>query len=113
MSTNVVRKPIFVRKYCPQKKIKKSFHKKYYSPDTATYLRRIEEEKRARQQGATQDNRSFLQKYWIYFVPVIAFMVCICCIILAVLLLIWLINQINEDMIEHAFMYENNEEENF
>jgi len=76
-------------------------------------LRRVEEEKRARQQGATQDNRSFLQKYWIYFVPVIAFMVCICCIILAVLLLIWLINQINEDMIEHAFMYENNEEENF
>lgn len=44
-------------------------------PDTATYLRRVEEEKRARQQGATQDNRSFLQKYWIYFVPVIAFMV--------------------------------------
>ncbi|KAL7080408.1 hypothetical protein ACQ4LE_000331 [Meloidogyne hapla] len=43
-------------------------------PDTATYLRRLEEEKRARQQG-TQDNRSFLQKYWIYFVPVIVFMV--------------------------------------
>uniref|UniRef100_A0A183CKZ5 ER membrane protein complex subunit 10 n=1 Tax=Globodera pallida TaxID=36090 RepID=A0A183CKZ5_GLOPA len=44
-------------------------------PDTAFYLHRIEEEKRARQHGATQDNRSFLQKYWMYFVPVILFMV--------------------------------------
>lgn len=44
-------------------------------PDTFSYLQRMEEEKRARQQGATQDNRSFLQKYWIYFVPVLFFVV--------------------------------------
>ncbi|KAL3102130.1 hypothetical protein niasHS_003539 [Heterodera schachtii] len=43
-------------------------------PETTSYLQRIEEEKRARQHGATQDNRSFLQKYWMYFVPVILFM---------------------------------------
>ena len=46
-----------------------------FSPDTVSYLQRMEEERRARQQGATQDNRSFLQKYWIYFVPVVLFVV--------------------------------------
>ena len=34
-----------------------------FSPDTATYLQRMEDEKKARQHGATQDNRSFLAKY--------------------------------------------------
>ena len=33
------------------------------APDTVAYLQRLEEEKRARQHGATQDNRSFLAKY--------------------------------------------------
>uniref|UniRef100_A0AC34R985 Uncharacterized protein n=1 Tax=Panagrolaimus sp. JU765 TaxID=591449 RepID=A0AC34R985_9BILA len=33
------------------------------SPDTVSYLQRLEEEKRARQHGAAQDNRSFLAKY--------------------------------------------------
>jgi hypothetical protein len=40
-----------------------------FSPDIATYLNRIEEEKRARQHGAGQDNRSFIAKYWMYIVP--------------------------------------------
>jgi hypothetical protein len=44
-------------------------------PDTTSYLQRLEEERKVRQQGATQDNRSFLQKYWMYFVPVILFVV--------------------------------------
>ncbi|KAI6205932.1 Chloride channel protein [Aphelenchoides besseyi] len=33
------------------------------SPEVATYLQRIEEEKRSRQHGAAQDNRSFFAKY--------------------------------------------------
>lgn len=33
------------------------------TPDTASYLQRLEDEKRARQHGASQDNRSFLAKY--------------------------------------------------
>ncbi|KAE9554117.1 hypothetical protein FO519_002654 [Halicephalobus sp. NKZ332] len=45
------------------------------SPDTVTYLQKIEDEKRSRQHGAAQDNRSFLAKYWMYIVPVVIFMV--------------------------------------
>ncbi|KAI6191175.1 ER membrane protein complex subunit 10 [Aphelenchoides bicaudatus] len=44
------------------------------SPDIATYLQRIEEEKRARQHGASQDNRSFFAKYWMYIVPAVIFL---------------------------------------
>ena len=33
------------------------------APDTVAYLQRLEEEKRSRQHGAAQDNRSFLAKY--------------------------------------------------
>ncbi|KAF7639163.1 hypothetical protein Mgra_00001396 [Meloidogyne graminicola] len=76
-------------------------------PDTATYLKRVEEEKRARQQGATQDNRSFIQKYWIYFVPVIVFMVSG-----GILFIFWFnLNkiQINNDLIENALIEGDNE----
>uniref|UniRef100_A0A7E4VNJ6 ER membrane protein complex subunit 10 n=1 Tax=Panagrellus redivivus TaxID=6233 RepID=A0A7E4VNJ6_PANRE len=45
------------------------------SPETAAYLQRIEEEKRARQHGAAQDNRGFLAKYWMYIVPLALFMI--------------------------------------
>jgi len=44
------------------------------SPDITTYLQRIEEEKRARQHGASQDNRSFFSKYWMYIVPAVIFL---------------------------------------
>uniref|UniRef100_A0A8R1DR40 ER membrane protein complex subunit 10 n=1 Tax=Caenorhabditis japonica TaxID=281687 RepID=A0A8R1DR40_CAEJA len=43
------------------------------SPDTASFVHRIEKEKRAKQHGADADNRSFLAKYWIYIVPVVIF----------------------------------------
>lgn len=32
-------------------------------PDTVSYIRKMEIERQARQQGAQQDNRSFIQKY--------------------------------------------------
>ncbi|CAD5234626.1 unnamed protein product [Bursaphelenchus xylophilus] len=44
------------------------------SPDVTTYLQRMEDEKRARQHGAAQDNRSFLAKYWMYIVPAVIFL---------------------------------------
>ncbi|KAI6210761.1 Chloride channel and Cystathionine beta-synthase domain containing protein [Aphelenchoides besseyi] len=44
------------------------------SPEVATYLQRIEEEKRSRQHGAAQDNRSFFAKYWMYIVPAAIFL---------------------------------------
>ncbi|GMR32655.1 hypothetical protein PMAYCL1PPCAC_02850, partial [Pristionchus mayeri] len=43
------------------------------SPDTQSYLDKMEKEKRARQHGAESDNRSFLAKYWMYIVPVVIF----------------------------------------
>ncbi|XP_073245641.1 ER membrane protein complex subunit 10-like [Porites lutea] len=43
-------------------------------PDTQTYIQRLEKEKREKQAGKTQDNRSFLAKYWMYIVPVVIFM---------------------------------------
>lgn len=42
-------------------------------PDTATYIQKLEKEKEARERGETQDNRSFLAKYWMYIVPVVIF----------------------------------------
>ncbi|TKR83020.1 hypothetical protein L596_016677 [Steinernema carpocapsae] len=45
------------------------------TPDTVSYLQKMERERHARQHGAQQDNRSFIAKYWMYIVPVVAFMV--------------------------------------
>ena len=44
------------------------------SPDTQTYLQRLEQEKVEKIKGSQQDNRSFLAKYWIYIVPLVIFM---------------------------------------
>ncbi|CAI5450756.1 unnamed protein product [Caenorhabditis angaria] len=43
------------------------------TPDTASFVQRIEQEKRAKQHGADADNRSFLAKYWMYILPVVLF----------------------------------------
>lgn len=41
-------------------------------PDTATYLRRIEEERQNKLKEGKEDNRSFFAKYWIYILPAVA-----------------------------------------
>jgi hypothetical protein len=38
-------------------------------PDTATYIKRLEEERQSKMKEGREDNRSFLAKYWIYIVP--------------------------------------------
>lgn len=38
-------------------------------PDTATFVRRQEEERQSKLRESKQDNRSFFAKYWIYIVP--------------------------------------------
>ncbi|PFX29070.1 ER membrane protein complex subunit 10 [Stylophora pistillata] len=43
-------------------------------PDTANYIQKIEKEKRDKAAGQTQDNKSFLAKYWMYIVPVVVLM---------------------------------------
>ncbi|CAD6189715.1 unnamed protein product [Caenorhabditis auriculariae] len=45
------------------------------SPDTQSFVQKMERERRARQQqgGGETDNRSFLAKYWMYIVPVVIF----------------------------------------
>lgn len=43
-------------------------------PDTQTYIQKMEREKREKATGKTQDNRSFLAKYWMYIVPVVIVM---------------------------------------
>ncbi|XP_058973379.2 ER membrane protein complex subunit 10-like [Pocillopora verrucosa] len=43
-------------------------------PETATYIQKLEKEKRDKAAGQTQDNRSFLAKYWMYIVPVVVLM---------------------------------------
>lgn len=40
-------------------------------PDTATYIKRLEEERQSKQKEGKEDNRSFLAKYWIYIVPAV------------------------------------------
>lgn len=40
-------------------------------PDTATYIRRIEEERKHKLKEGKEDNRSFFAKYWIYIVPAV------------------------------------------
>ncbi|CAG0882281.1 unnamed protein product [Cyprideis torosa] len=43
-------------------------------PDTASYLQKLEDEKRARERGEGKDNRTFLQKYWLYILIGFAFL---------------------------------------
>lgn len=45
------------------------------TPDTESYIQKLEKERQARQQGAQQDNRSWLQKYWMYIAAAFIFMV--------------------------------------
>lgn len=40
-------------------------------PDTATYIRRLEEERQNKLKEGKEDNRSFFAKYWIYIVPAV------------------------------------------
>lgn len=40
-------------------------------PDTATYIKRLEEERQSKLKEGKEDNRSFLAKYWIYIVPAV------------------------------------------
>uniref|UniRef100_A0A0R3S1U7 ER membrane protein complex subunit 10 n=1 Tax=Elaeophora elaphi TaxID=1147741 RepID=A0A0R3S1U7_9BILA len=44
-------------------------------PDAVSYIRKMEKERQARQHGAQQDNRSFIQKYWMYIVAALIFMI--------------------------------------
>uniref|UniRef100_A0A0N5CPQ2 ER membrane protein complex subunit 10 n=1 Tax=Thelazia callipaeda TaxID=103827 RepID=A0A0N5CPQ2_THECL len=44
-------------------------------PDTISYIQKMEKERQSRQHGAQQDKRSFIQKYWMYIVAAIVFMV--------------------------------------
>lgn len=41
------------------------------SPDTASFVQKIEREREARDRGEVKDNRSFIGKYWMYIVPVV------------------------------------------
>uniref|UniRef100_A0A8D8R7D8 ER membrane protein complex subunit 10 n=1 Tax=Cacopsylla melanoneura TaxID=428564 RepID=A0A8D8R7D8_9HEMI len=43
-------------------------------PDTLSYIQKIEREREAREKGGPKDNRSFLQKYWMYLVPLAIFL---------------------------------------
>lgn len=43
----------------------------FYSPDTASYIQKMEREREARERGDVKDNRGFLAKYWMYLVPVV------------------------------------------
>ncbi|KAK0172389.1 hypothetical protein PV328_005713 [Microctonus aethiopoides] len=45
------------------------------TPDTASYVYKLEKEKEARERGEVKDNRSFLAKYWMYIVPALIFVV--------------------------------------
>lgn len=40
-------------------------------PDTATYIKRLEEERQNKMREGKEDNRSFFAKYWIYIVPAV------------------------------------------
>lgn len=44
------------------------------SPDTATYVKRLEEERQSKLREGKEDNRSFFAKYWIYIVPAVVFL---------------------------------------
>lgn len=40
-------------------------------PDTATYIKRLEEERQNKLREGKEDNRSFLAKYWMYIMPAV------------------------------------------
>lgn len=40
------------------------------SPDTASFIQKIEREREARDRGEVKDTRGFFAKYWMYIVPV-------------------------------------------
>lgn len=42
-----------------------------FSPDTASFIQKMEREREARERGDVQDNRGFLAKYWMYLLPVV------------------------------------------
>uniref|UniRef100_A0A0N4ULP8 ER membrane protein complex subunit 10 n=1 Tax=Dracunculus medinensis TaxID=318479 RepID=A0A0N4ULP8_DRAME len=44
-------------------------------PDTMSYIQKMEKERQARQHGAQNDNRSFIQKYWMYIAAAVVLMV--------------------------------------
>lgn len=41
-----------------------------YSPDTASFIQKLEREREARDHGEVKDHRGFFAKYWMYIVPV-------------------------------------------
>lgn len=43
-------------------------------PETATYIQRMEHERREREKNQGQDNRNFFAKYWMYIVPLVIFL---------------------------------------
>ncbi|XP_014355826.2 ER membrane protein complex subunit 10 [Papilio machaon] len=58
-------------------KIKSNFYLRHVepavTPDTASYIQKLEREREAREKGELKDNRSFLAKYWMYIVPIAIF----------------------------------------
>lgn len=40
-------------------------------PDTAGFIQKVEKERESRERGDVVDNRSFIQKYWMYIVPAV------------------------------------------
>jgi len=44
------------------------------SPDTLTYIQRLEQEKAEKARGEQGDNRTFFSKYWMYIVPIVIFL---------------------------------------
>lgn len=42
-----------------------------FSPDTASFIQKMEREREARERGDVKDNRGFLAKYWMYLLPVV------------------------------------------
>lgn len=43
-------------------------------PDTATYIKRLEEERQSKLRESKEDNRSFFAKYWMYIMPAVIFL---------------------------------------
>ena len=43
-------------------------------PDTATYIKRLEQERQNKLKEGKEDNRSFFAKYWFYIVPAVIFL---------------------------------------
>lgn len=41
-----------------------------FSPDTASFIQKLEREREARDHGEVKDHRGFFAKYWMYIVPV-------------------------------------------